>query len=192
VATTGIMLGTTYANTSTSTIPAEVMAAINQLLANQTAIMQQMAVMSFSSPPSIVVPALNVPPIQSVTIPNQNLSNMGGFNQRNKTSSRRHLNNRCNGCRGSCGCGQTLFATHMASPCHRQGQQQCRFPRATTPGNVPPQQQWNHRGAGVPYSNIYKHNYDWNVCFYCEFDVEDSHISITCPFQWVNHQAGYI
>jgi hypothetical protein len=33
-ATMGSMLGTTYANTSTSTIPAEVMAAINQLLAN--------------------------------------------------------------------------------------------------------------------------------------------------------------
>jgi hypothetical protein len=51
------------------------------------AIMQQMEVMSFSPPPSIVVPAFNVPPIQSVTIPNQNFSNMGGFNQRNKTSS---------------------------------------------------------------------------------------------------------
>jgi hypothetical protein len=77
----GSVLGNTYANTTTSTIPTEVTAAINQLSANQMAIMQQIAVMSFSPPPSIAAPAFNIPPIQSVTIPNQNLFNTGGFNQ---------------------------------------------------------------------------------------------------------------
>jgi hypothetical protein len=51
VETTGSMLGNAYANTTALTIPAEVTAAINQLSANQMAIIQQMAVMSFSPPP---------------------------------------------------------------------------------------------------------------------------------------------
>jgi hypothetical protein len=80
-ATMGTMLGNTYANTTTSTIPAEVTAAISQLLANQMVIMQQMVMMSFSPPLSIAVPAFNITPIQSVTIPNQNLFNTGGSNQ---------------------------------------------------------------------------------------------------------------
>ncbi len=60
-ATTGSMIGSTYAATPTTAIPAEVTAAINQLLANQPSIMQQMAAMSFSPPPSITASAFNVP-----------------------------------------------------------------------------------------------------------------------------------
>jgi hypothetical protein len=34
---------------------------------------------------------------------------------------------------------------------------------------------------------------NWNACFSCGFDVEDGHISMTCPMQWhkPNHQVGY-
>jgi hypothetical protein len=49
--TMGSMMGTTYANTTTLTNPAEVTPAIYRLLANQTAIMQQMVAMPFSPPP---------------------------------------------------------------------------------------------------------------------------------------------
>jgi hypothetical protein len=50
--TTGSTLGNTHApNTALSTIPAEVTAAINQLSANQTSIMQQMVGLSFSPLP---------------------------------------------------------------------------------------------------------------------------------------------
>jgi hypothetical protein len=43
--------GATKAATSNATIPSEVSAAINQLAANQTAMMNQMAAMQFSPPP---------------------------------------------------------------------------------------------------------------------------------------------
>jgi hypothetical protein len=72
-ATTGSTSGgATNAATSNATIPSEVSAAINQLLANQTAMMNQMAAMQFSPPP----PArhtgqgkIHVPPIQQLNIP---------------------------------------------------------------------------------------------------------------------------
>ncbi len=51
-ATTGSTLGgATNAATSKATIPSEVSAAINQLAANQTAMMNQMTAMQFSPPP---------------------------------------------------------------------------------------------------------------------------------------------
>ncbi len=66
----GTMIGSTYAATNVATITAKVTAAINQLLANQMHIMQQMAAMNIASPPpAIAAPAYNVPPIQSVNIP---------------------------------------------------------------------------------------------------------------------------
>jgi hypothetical protein len=68
-ATTGSTIGSTYTATTTMTILTKVTAAINQLLANQVVIMQQMAATSFCPQPSIAVPAFNVPPIQNVTIP---------------------------------------------------------------------------------------------------------------------------
>jgi hypothetical protein len=72
-ATTGSTLGgATNLATSKATIPSEVSAAINQLGANQTAMMNQMAAIQFSPP----TPAchtgqgqLHVPPIQQLNIP---------------------------------------------------------------------------------------------------------------------------
>jgi hypothetical protein len=70
MATVGNTGGSTYAATTVLTITAKVMAAINQMSANQTAIMQHMAAMNISTPQSIAAPAFNLPPIQSVTISN--------------------------------------------------------------------------------------------------------------------------
>jgi hypothetical protein len=52
VATTGSTPGSTYAVTTLTAFPAEVTAAIKQLSANQSAIMQQMVASSFAPPPT--------------------------------------------------------------------------------------------------------------------------------------------
>jgi hypothetical protein len=68
----GTMMGSTYAAVNAAAITAKVTAAINQLSANQMHIMQVMVAMNFASPPpDITAPAYNLPPIQSVRIPNQ-------------------------------------------------------------------------------------------------------------------------
>ncbi len=61
-ATAGSTIGCTYTATTNRTIPTKVMAAINQLSANQAAIMFQTAANSFSPQSSIAVLELNVPP----------------------------------------------------------------------------------------------------------------------------------
>jgi hypothetical protein len=72
-ATTGSTSGgATNAATSNATIPSEVSAAINQLLANQTTMMNQMAAMQFSPPPPARHTSqgqIHVPPIQQLNIP---------------------------------------------------------------------------------------------------------------------------
>ena len=68
--------GSIYAATNASTITAEVTPAINQLAANQTHILQQMAAMSVAAPPPAVAAlAFDIPPIANVAIPT------GGFQQ---------------------------------------------------------------------------------------------------------------
>jgi hypothetical protein len=41
--------------------------------------------------------------------------------------------------------------------------------------------------------SLIKHLANWNACFSCGFNMEDSHTSATCPFNWhkPNHQVGY-
>ncbi len=73
LAMTGSTLdGASNAATSTATIPSEVSAAINQLLANQTAMMNQITAMQLSPPPPACHTGqgqLHVPPIQWLNIP---------------------------------------------------------------------------------------------------------------------------
>jgi hypothetical protein len=60
----GSMIGSNYAAMNVATITAEVTATINQLLANQQQIMQQMAAMNVTSPKqSIAANTHNIPPI---------------------------------------------------------------------------------------------------------------------------------
>jgi predicted nucleic-acid-binding Zn-ribbon protein len=70
-------LGQTYAPTVAATIPADVATAIQQLSANQNAIMQQMAAIAFSPPPT-QRNTYHVPPVQTVQIPS---ARGGGFQQ---------------------------------------------------------------------------------------------------------------
>jgi hypothetical protein len=70
-------LRSTYAAMPSAAIPPEVTMAIKQLLAKQTAIMQQTALISFSPPPA-QHSTVHVPPIHNVQIPMQQT---GGFQQ---------------------------------------------------------------------------------------------------------------
>jgi hypothetical protein len=74
------MIGSNYAAINVATITAEVTATINQLLANQQQIIQQMAAMKVNSPQqSIASNTYNIPPIPMVNIPNQHAFNEGGY-----------------------------------------------------------------------------------------------------------------
>jgi hypothetical protein len=99
--TAAMTMGSTLGNTYGATIPSEISNAINQLAANQTAIMTQMAAMSVNPPPPPQTQAAanhHVPPIQQLNIPTfAGQANVGfnagtGYNGEN-----------C-GCRGGRGC----------------------------------------------------------------------------------------
>jgi hypothetical protein len=62
--TTGSTLGNTYGGTAT--IPLEITMAINQLAANQVAIQQQMATMTFTAPPPSPNTQVHIPPVQNM------------------------------------------------------------------------------------------------------------------------------
>jgi hypothetical protein len=122
----GTMMGRTYAAANAATIlTADVTAAINRLSANQTHIMQQMAAMNVASPPpDIAAPAYNVPPIQSVTIPNQQTFPAGGFHRGGGAARGGSYHcgggySRRDGCGGS---SRNPFANHMANVGRGNGQ----------------------------------------------------------------------
>ncbi len=49
---------------------------------------------------------------------------------------------------------------------------------------------WN---IAVPFLNTVKSYANWNVCYFCKFDVEDGHTSVMCHKSWrkPNHQEGF-
>jgi hypothetical protein len=110
-ATTGTStFGSTYAATASASIPPEVTMVIKQLLANQTAIMQQMAAMSFSSPPA-QHSTVHVPPIHNVQIPMQQT---GGFQQgRGGRRGNIHGGRGCGRNSGRGGKQRTPFKNHL-------------------------------------------------------------------------------
>ena len=78
-AMTGSTLGNTYGATGTSvSFPAEVTAAIQQLRANQTSMMQQFAAFMANNQPPPTHSNIQVPPVTNIHIPQQQY---GGFQQ---------------------------------------------------------------------------------------------------------------
>jgi hypothetical protein len=159
MATMGNTSGSTYAATTALAIAAKVTAAINQVSANQTAIMQHIAAVNISPPPSIAAPAFNIPLIYSVTIPNQNAYTGSGFTQgrSNAPGGGQQRGGRRGGCGGRGRRGRNPFATGMAQHMRQIGGfhgasiPPSAFPGATIPPPMqPPQQQRN-----ANYSNIY-------------------------------------
>jgi hypothetical protein len=192
----GTMMGSTYAATNVSAITAEVTAAINQLSANQMHIMQQMAAMNVTiPPPAIPAPAYNVPPIQSVTIPNQQTFPAGGFHQGGGAAQgggyRRGGRHGRRGRHG--GSSRNPFANHMSTIERGNGQQMPQlggntgFPGAAIPPAMQPQQQ----PSNANFFNIYKRYKNWTMCYSCGFDVEDGHTLMTYSFWKASHQTGF-
>jgi hypothetical protein len=106
--------GATNAATSNATIPAEVSAAINQLAANQTAMMNQMGAMQFSPPPPARHTGLgqiHVPPIQQLNIPVPQAYAGGSF-QPGQGGGRGQGGRSRQGGRGG-GRGRTPFVDHV-------------------------------------------------------------------------------
>jgi hypothetical protein len=123
MAPAGVPGGSTFAATTASTIAADVTAAINQLSANQTAIMQHIAAMNISPPQASAALAFNVPPIHSVSIPTRNRYAGGSFNQGRSNAQNGQRWGGGHGGHGGCGNQDwNPFATHMANPGRRRAQ----------------------------------------------------------------------
>ncbi len=182
--TTGIStLGQTYAPTATPTIPSEVATAIQQLSANQTAIMQQMAAMAFSPPPA-QQHAFHVPPVQTVNVPGAGMQQLRGGRRGGSRSGRgRGAGGRNNRTRARG--GQQVPAHSFPS---MPG-----FPMFAAPIAPPGGLQMTTQTRRPEFSNTTKHFPNWNVCFSCGFDVEDWHTSAACPMDWrkQHHQEGF-
>jgi hypothetical protein len=160
-AATVTMAASSLGTATGSAIDAEVVAAISQLSANQTAIMSQMAAMSF-------IPTnthdtrkqqhmFQVPSIQQLAIPVQQSFQQAAFNGGRRGG---------RGCgRGHGGRGRTPFADHMRMTGGSPAMQSSVFPLTRGGTQVPPIHggtQMNPFHGGQPrarnpdYSNIYK------------------------------------
>ena len=181
-------LGQTYAPTASASVPSEIASAIQQLSANQTAIMQQMAAMTFTQAP----PQHNnfhVPPVQSVQIPN------AGFQQGRGGRRGGSRGGRGRGPNARTGRQRTPFANHIrgGQPFGHATPALAPFPPFATGmlphGVLPPTPQLRR----PEFSNTTKQYANWNVCFTCGFDVEDGHTSATCSMDWrkPNHQEAF-
>jgi hypothetical protein len=188
------MASTGNATTAATSLHESVINAINQLNANQALMVQQMAALSLNNaqrpPAQIMVP---VPQMQQLTIPTQvpyagaamptafNMGRGGCVGRGGRGGQSR------GGGRGQ----RTPFATHLQNQAQGRGGSGNNGGIPIAPG-----------GAGIvgqpatqaaAYSNVTKMFANWNVCYTCEFDIEDGHTSVTCPRGWCkpNHQEGF-
>ncbi len=189
------MLDNLFAATTNAAIPSEVAMATQLLLANQTAIMQQMTVTVFT-PPLAQRNTFHVPPIQHGPIPGQHT---GGFQQGRGGQRGVSRGDRGRGCGGQGNGTQTPFANHKRD---LGGWQQVpgqmvpnvvsipQFPGTSANPDIFAPAQTPRRPE---FSNPMKQIANSNVCFMCGFDVEDGHTLATCPADWrkPNHQEGF-
>jgi hypothetical protein len=162
--TTASTMGTAQPSLPAS-INAEIAAAINQLSQNQTAIMSQMAALSFAlthANPQRARTIVNVPPIQQLAVPIQQQFPAGNFGAGG--GGRRGGRGRGRG-RGRGGRGRTPFADYMRT----QGGAGAGIPGQLVPyggGIVPAINTGVPQGRNPDYSNIYKCHNNWNVCVF--------------------------
>ncbi len=178
-------LGNTYGGATT--IPLEISMAINQLAANQLAIQQQMAAMTFAANSPSPHMQFQIPPIQNMGQQSFVGAAQGIYNTTQGGGGPQH-GGRGGGCTGSRGGGRgrRAFAQQI----------QGRFGGIPPFVNGPPMAFVPPTGARVnaPFqSNLTKRYANWNVCWLCGFDVEDGHTSATCPIHRgkTNHQVGF-
>ena len=175
-------LSTGSALAAETTVHESVINAINQINANQAALVQHMVAMSLNNtqrPPALIT--VPVPQMKQLTIPMPvpyagvampaafNMGQVGCGSRGGRGGQSRR------GGRGQ----RTPFANHM------QNQAQGRGGRGNT-GAIP----IASGGAGIvgqpetqaaAYSNITKMFANWNVCYSCGFDIENGHTLVTCP-----------
>ncbi len=180
-------------------ISAKVAAAINQLSANQTAIMSQMAAATAQMAALAVVPPLAqnarayapreqfyVPPIQQIAVPMKQPFSATGAYPAGQGGQRGGCGRNQGGCQG--GRGRMPFADAMQGAGAALMMTKM-MPRGGGIAQPPPKMQQQRKK--LDFSNIYKLHNNWNACFSCGFDIEDGHTSITCPFKRWNHQDSF-
>jgi hypothetical protein len=178
----------------------KVAAAINQLAANQSAIMSQMAATNAQMAALSVVPPqaqhtqafapckqFHVPPIQQVAVPMQQPFLAVGAYPSGRGGQRAVRGRGRGGRRG--GRSRTPFADAMRGA----GTAQPIAAMVPYGGGItqPPTGVQQQERRNPDFSNIYKVHNNWNVCFICGFDIENGHTSITCPFKRWNHQDSF-
>jgi hypothetical protein len=174
--TTESTLGNTYVGATA--VPLEITTAINQLAANQVAIQQQMAVMTFVAPPPFPNMQFHIPPVQNMGQKPFAGAAQGIFNP-GRGGGGRQRGGHGRGRTGSRGGGRGRGAFANQTPGGNGGIPL--FVGGPPGAFVPP------AGARVnaPFqSNLTKKHANWNVYWLCGFDVEDGHTLATCPTHW--------
>ncbi len=183
--TTVITLGTTYGGATN--IRVEISTAINQLAANQLAIQQQMAAMTFAANSPSPHTQVQIPPIQNMGQQPFARVAQGIYNNTRGGGGRKHggRGGSRTGSRGG-GRGRGAFTQQIQGgfggiPPFVNGLPMAFVPPTGACVNAPFQ------------SNLTKRYANWNVCWSCGFDVEDGHTSVTCPIHRckTDHQGGF-
>jgi hypothetical protein len=190
---------TAATTTTKGTIPhvgpavnADITPAINQLAANQTAIMLQMVAILFAQAPAqhtlqyVLHDTFQVPPIQQVVIPMQQHFPVGDFNT---GRGGRQGGQGCGRGRGGWGCNP--FADYMQTTVAVQTMPGQLIPHGGGMAQIPPPPGVQQQNCNQDFSNVYKRCHNWNVCFLCGFNIENGHTSTTCSFRKMNHQQAY-
>jgi hypothetical protein len=175
-------------------ISAKVAVAINQLSANQTTMMAQMAAMTMAPPmvpqtrASVPPEAFHAPPIPQVAVPmHQPFAAQAGFSTGRGGC---HVG-RGQGRGGHGGRSRTPFADAMQGTGAVAPPMTNMVPYGGGTGQLPAALGGQPHRRNAEFLNIYKLHNNWNVCFSCGFDVEDGHTSGTCPLKKWNHQVSY-
>jgi hypothetical protein len=203
-ATTGSTLGNTYAATGTSaTFPAEVTAAIQQLTANQTSIMQQFTAFTINNQPPPTHRNVQVPPITNINVSQQQYGSFqphtGSF-QQGRSGCQGGGRSHGGGRGGKRGGGALNAHGHAPGGIPQyvpqiRGPQHNHVPSFINSSNVlaVAGRQATGRGSrqNPVYSNRHKWFNNWNVCYSHGFDIKDRHNSVACGNRKMDHQEGF-
>ena len=189
--------GSNLMGAHTTAVPESIANAINQLSANQMALMTQISQITAMSlaqrPQAPSFQTTHAPPIQHIAIlAIQPLAGAAtGFQMGTSAGGGRGGRNRRDrhGGRGAGrGGGQndrTPFATyHQGKQQQGQGHGAGGFLQQGPPGFIPQAPPGGNNQPATPLLNFVKRFANNNVCYSCRIDVKDGHTSVTCPREW--------
>ena len=192
-ATEGITTGSTLTAAQATVIPESVVNAINQLSANQAALMSQIAAMNLNYSVPTHATQQFAPPIQQLAVSAMQpftgaapgWFQSGAYGRGEQGGHSRHTPG--NGCRGG----------HNERPQFANYQQRQGGGHGCGAGALIPQAPRAFFSQvpsfAAPYSNPMKRFANLNVCYSYGFDIEEGHMSVTCYRDWrkLNHQEGF-